>query len=510
MPETGTARDKALAAPVRVLVAFTLAALGLLNTDVGIRAADTWIEMKSKNFTAVSNAGERSTRNLLWQLEQMRAAMRTLWAWARADLNQPLTVIVLKDENSMRAFAPEYWEKRGLVHPASLWAGGADQHFLVMRTDVQIDDQAQTNPYFSSYFSYAGLILGSSTDRALPYWVERGLTGVLSNTMVRSNEVRVGPIVPMYLQNLREEPRLPLAKLLAMARRSPELRQSEFLRTFDAQTWALVHCLIFGENGKRAPQLDAFVKMVGSGKEAAAAFTEAFGPLDGIDLAFRLYLERNVYQYRRITVDVGVERERFPVRVMSPAESASARALFHAAMQRPVESRSAIAEARKADPKSADSYTAEGLLLDREQKRDDAKAAFAKAVELGTPSAYAHFRLASLNWQPRPSQDSLKEIEALLAKAIELNIRYAWAYGWLGEVRAALGSPSGIGLIRRAIVLDPREPAHRLRAARVLLNSGQPGEARQDAQAALALAEDDEDKKEAQVLLDRIAKFTER
>jgi hypothetical protein len=277
MFETGTARHEALAAPLRVLVALIVASLSLLSIDVGVKAADTWIEMKSKNFTAVSNAGERSTRNLLWQLEQMRAAMKTLWAWAKADLNQPLTIIVLKDENSMRAFAPEYWEKRGLVHPASLWAAGADQHFLVMRTDVQIDYQAQTNPYLLSYFSYAGLILGSSTDRALPFWVERGLTGVLSNTMVRSNEVRVGPIIPMHLQNLREEPRLPLSRLLTMARRSPELRQSEFLRTFDAQTWALVHFLIFGENGKRSPQLDAFVKMVGSGKDASTALSYANG-----------------------------------------------------------------------------------------------------------------------------------------------------------------------------------------------------------------------------------------
>jgi hypothetical protein len=500
------ARRQALGVPVRVVVALALATLVLVGVPADIRAADSWIEMKSKNFTAISNAGERSTRNLLWQLEQMRAAMTTLWSWARADLNQPLSIIVLKDENSMRALAPQYWEKRGSVHPGSLWAGGPDRHYLVMRTDVQIDDQAQTNPYLSSYFSYAGLILGNSTDRALPYWVERGLTGVLSNTMVRSNEVLVGHVIPMHIRSLRELPRLPLTKLMSMTRRAPELRQADFLGTFDAQTWALVHFLLFGDNGKRASQLDAFVKMVGSGQDAATAFTEALGPLEAIDLAFRLYLDRSVYSYRKVSVDVGVERERFPVRVMAPAETASARALFHAAMQRPVESRAAIAEARKADPKSADSYTAEALLFDAEQKRDEAKAAYARAVELGTPSAYAHYRLASLSWQPRPSQDTLKEIEGLLAKAIERNIRDAWAYAWLGEIRAALGSPSGIGLIRRGILLDPREPAHRLRAARVLLNSGKPAEARPDAQAALALAEDDEAKKEAQDLLDRIAK----
>ena len=154
-------------------------------------------------------------------------------------------------------------------------------------------------------------------------------------------------------------------------------------------------------------------------------------------------------------------------------------------------------------------YTAEALILDRQKQQADAKAAYVKAVELGTTSAYAHYRLAMLIWQPRPSSETLKEIDGLLSKAIERNIRYAAAYAWLGEIRAANGTPDvGLGLIRRAISLEPRHASHRLRAAHVLLDQNKPHEARADAQAALALADDDRERREAQQLLDQIAKAT--
>ena len=238
------------ALPVAILATIALAA--------SVRDASAqWIEIKSTNFTVVSNASERSTRKLVWQLEQFRSAMKAIWTWVKPDLNRPLTVIVVKDENSMRQMAPEYWEKRGAVRPASLWVGGRDQYYLVLRTDVEVDDQATTNPFISSYFSYASLVLDQSLDRDLPFWFKRGLAGVLSNTIVRDDRILLGPIIPAELAILRERPRLPIAKLLSVDPSSPEVRQSDFLQTYDAQTWALTHMLMFGNDGKHAPKLDA-------------------------------------------------------------------------------------------------------------------------------------------------------------------------------------------------------------------------------------------------------------
>jgi tetratricopeptide (TPR) repeat protein len=494
-------------ANARGLRALGLASIGVVAlTSPEVGAAEDWIEVKTANFTVVSNAGDRSTRKLAWQLEQVRSAMRALWSWAKPDLNKPLSVIAVKDEESMRSLAPRFWEVRNAVRPASVWVTGPDQHYLAIRTDIEIDTKGTINPYLTAYSSYVSLVLSQSFDRELPQWFLRGFSDVLGNTVVKDDHLLLGAPTPWSLDILRGRPLLTLSKLLAATRLSRELTEAERRQVFDAEAWALVHFLMFGDNGKRSGGLNAFAKLVIAGTDPSAAFAEALGPIEALEASFRVYIQRNIFSFARVNLDVGVERERFPVRLLAAAESASARALFHAAMGRIADARASIAEARKADANAAASYTAEGLLLDRQQNRDAAKVAYARAVELGTSSAYAHYRLASLKWETNPSPELQAEIDTLLSKAIERNVRYAAAYAWLGDIRAARGAPSGMGLIRRAIALEPREARHRLRAAHVLIREGRPAEARIEAQAALKLAEDEQERRDAQELLERIAK----
>ena len=58
-----------------------------------------------------------------------------------------------------------------------------------------------------------------------------------------------------------------------------------------------------------------------------------------------------------------------------------------------------------------------------------------------------------------------------------------------------------MSLIRRAIVIEPNEAHHRLRLAGVLLRQGKPAEARIEAQAALTLADTDEERRDAERLV---------
>ena len=73
---------------------------------------------------------------------------------------------------------------------------------------------------------------------------------------------------------------MPLAKLLAVPRGATELQRPEFLEDYDAQSWGFVHFLMFGEQGKRAPQLNDFIQQVSGGKEPGVAFAGTLGPLE--------------------------------------------------------------------------------------------------------------------------------------------------------------------------------------------------------------------------------------
>ena len=292
-------------------------------------AADQWIEVKSAHFTVVSNAGERTTRRLVWQLEQVRSALTGLFSWAKPELNKPFRVIVAKDETTMRALAPQYWEERRSVRPASVWMSGPDQHYLVLRADVEVDERGTINPYITSYFSYIGLVMDQSLDRDLPLWFTRGFTGVLSNTIVRDDHVLLGAPIVWKLEILRERPLFPLAKLLTLTRKSRETTEADPRQTFDAETWAFVHYLMFGENGSRAAKLNAYAKLVSAGKEPTVAFAETLGPIEPLESGFRLYYQRSIFTYSRVNIDLSVERERF---LFDRCRSASRRRLWRNSM----------------------------------------------------------------------------------------------------------------------------------------------------------------------------------
>jgi tetratricopeptide (TPR) repeat protein len=491
---------------MKTRTALVLVACVVVSWTVHPHAADQWIEVKSPHFTVISNAGDRAARGLAWQLEQVRSAMQGLWAWARIDLNRPMSVIAVKDESSMRQLAPGYWEERGAMHPASVWVSGPDQHYLTIRTDVRAKDTETTNPHITAYFSYIGLIMGQSLDPDLPLWFSRGLTELLSNTLVRDDYVLVGAPITWQLERMREGRRFKLAELIAVTRRTADFNQAAMRERFDAQAWAFVHFLMFGEGGKRQEGLNRFAELVSQGREPQAAFTEALGPVDALVAPFASYIDRSIFTYAKVKLDVSVERERLPVRMLVPAESAAVRAGFHAAMRRHVEARALIGEAQKADAAFPESYAVEGLLLDFENKPDEARTAFAKAVELESKSAYVHYRLAGLMWRSAVDRETLTAIEKHLSKAIELNARFASAYSWLGDIRAELGAGDSMGVIGRAISLEPREATHRLRAAYALARQQKLDEAETQAKTALSLADTEQERQRAQELLERIAK----
>jgi hypothetical protein len=478
----------------RLAFATSFSVFVLIAAAAPCRAADQWLEVKSPHFTVMSNAGQWSARDMAWQLEQIRSALAALWPWARVDLDRPFAVIAVKDEWSMKSIAPKYWEEKGSLHPVSVWATGVDRYYLAVRTDVKGEENVNLNPYQTSYFSYVALILGRSVPRPLPLWLSRGLSGVLSNTVVSQQKVLMGPPIPAYLRELQGAGvRLRVAELVSATDQSPVIRGDLGQWRFDAHAWALVHMLMFSDGGAHAAAFQRYVDTVLTGVDPGKAFREALGPPEALDGPMVSYIARPLYTFHELPLDASVKREAFPSRPLPIQESASVRALFHAAMQRPVEAHAAITEARKSGD-APESYVAEGELLERERKLDEAQAAYQHAVDGGSTSSYPYRRLASLMWRSPPNHDQLTKIATLLAKAIALNIHDDYAYAMLGEARSVLGEQDGLGYVRRAIFLAPRESDHHLSAARVLARERNFDEAGKELQAAQATARTDDER----------------
>ena len=99
-------------------------------------------------------------------------------------------------------------------------------------------------------------------------------------------------------------------------------------------------------------------------------------------------------------------------------------------------------------------------MLRRDNKNDEANAAFVKAASLGSTSAHVYYRAAMSMWgATRPDEATLRQMEMYLARATELNTLSAESYAALAEVRAALKKPSAdiAALLTKAVNLDPSD-----------------------------------------------------
>ena len=206
--------------------------------------------------------------------------------------------------------------------------------------------------------------------------------------------------------------------------------------------WAFVHFLMFGEEGGARRKLERLSSVDGSaGKDPAVSFTETLGT----DRArwsgrFRLYYQRPIFSYRRMKIDVSVERERFPVRKLhAGGDGCQLRAMFHAATSRPVEARAADRRGEEGQPERPPA-----LLCRRGHPRRPRQQGSRKqrprtprrqSSSRRTPMPTIRYASLTVAAEHAPGC-TLVEVEKQLAKAIALNTRFADAYAWLGQVRA--------------------------------------------------------------------------
>jgi tetratricopeptide (TPR) repeat protein len=446
--------------------------------------------VKTQRFTVVSDAGEKSAREVGWQFEQARAAYGRLWGWGRVRGGKPFVVFALRDKDGLKALAPQYWEERKDANTVSVHVTGADRHYLALRLDTNPADDVRTTPYFTLYRSYVTTVLDAAFDRPLPTWLRVGLGEAYGNTRVRDKDVMVAMLVPWHVDLLREGKRIPLPALLAADRSSPYLRGSD-LSLFYAQSWALVHCLLFADKGALAPRLNRFVELVQQGRPHDAAFREAVGDVEALQGVVETYLHQVALPYSRVDLDVAIRREAFPARLLPPAESAALRGAFHVAMDRPREARALVDEA-KADPAFAGAHDVEAMLLDRGDETEAALAAYRKAAELGSTSFYTHYRLGQLLNQKGGDKEAFTRVAQSLQRAVELNPDYASGHSFLAEVKSYLGDSEGaLVLAKTAIALEPGASYHHVALANVLLGLGRPEEAMAAAERGRALATED-------------------
>ena len=469
-------------------------------------SAQTWHEVRSPQFVVLTDGGEGRGREVAWQFEQIRAAVLAAFPWARPQLDRPVVIVAARDENSMRQLLPVVFKQSSRdILTISIASVLPDRHVIVLQSDHKSEDVAGTiNPYFASYTSYSQLMLNAAFERPLPRWFVRGLSAVLGNSLVKRNEIDFGRPIPWMVQSLNES-RAALPALLEMTADDPYLRSDVNRQRFDAQSWGLVHYLLFGRPANRADAINQISKMLAGGRTSTEAVTQVFGSVSALDEAYREFQRRPITQFARLAIDTAINRDTFALRAMPPEEVATMRALVHVAFGDPSEAKAMLVRARPGGTEPAESYAVEALLLDRERQGAAALAAYRKAVELKSRNFYPHFRVALEMTQPGTRSDR-EGAERHFRESIALNAEYAFAHAMLANLLVVGPRPeSAVEPARRAVLLDPGDPQPRLILANVLRRTGQLAAANGIAMSARLLARSDTDRSNAQSIIDQIA-----
>src|SRR5207245_6890493 len=89
------------------LITFFLVAAPIVGAPIG-----KWVEVRSPNFIVVSNTGEGQARKTAVQFEQVRSLFRESLAYANKSTSPVITILAVKDENSLRSYCRNIGRKR--------------------------------------------------------------------------------------------------------------------------------------------------------------------------------------------------------------------------------------------------------------------------------------------------------------------------------------------------------------------------------------------------------------
>jgi tetratricopeptide (TPR) repeat protein len=452
---------------------FAFLMLGALPPAAGSK--DTWIEVRSPNFRVISNGGEKEARKVADQFEQFREVFHTTFPKLRVDLGKPLIIFAVKNEDSLKALIPAYWEGKGRAHPAGIYLPGEDRHYVAVRIDAESD-----NPYHVVYHEYTHAILNLNF-RGLPVWLNEGLAEYFGNSAIHDKDVEIGKIAPYHLQTLRQERLIPIDTLLLADERSPYYNEQNHASMFYAESWAIVHYLMLDPEARKRQLLATFMSSWDASGNQLEAAQKTFGDLKKFESVMDAYARQPVFYVGKVTAAIHSDPKSYSSRVLPDAEVDAQRALIYAHTQRPKEALAAVEEALKAEPNLALAYEAQGFLAYSQQEFLPAEEAFARAIELQTSDYFPYYFAAEAQLRNgRPSEEQAPKIIAYLEKAIQMNPQFAPAYAALASVYSVNPATrdKALTLGAKAALLEPGNLFYATNYGYVLANAGKTAEAK--------------------------------
>ncbi len=472
-------------------------------------AKDTWTSVRTSNFLLVGNASEKEIRRVATRLEQFRDVFVRLFPGAKFETPVPTTVIVFKSMSSYKPF--------NAGNNAGYFQKGQDVNYITLSAELGARD-----PFSVIYHEYVHLLV-DNTSGNVPAWFDEGLAEYYSSFDIEEDrKAHLGELIPYHLQTLREEKLLPLRTLFAVDHYSPYYNESGKRGVFYAESWALVHYLILGNNGQRLPQLGKFLQLIDANARIDDAFKQAFQmDVESMEKELRKYIEGHTFRMQIATFEHKLEFEsEMKVTPLSEAEAQSYLGDLLLHLHRLTDAEARLQQAVALDPKLTMAQASLGILHARQGQFAAAKKDLQEAVSNDSNNYLAHYYYAyALSREGMDTNSMIRNyppetaatMRAELKRAIALNPTFPESYSLLAFVNMVTGDQldDSINLLKHALGLSPGRQDLDLMLAQIYMRQEKFDLARQ-ALAPLANAKDRTLQSEAKMLLDSIRNYEEQ
>lgn len=418
-------------------------------------AKDTWTSVRSSNFLLVGNAGEKDIRKVATRLEQFRDVFIRLFPGAKFETPVPTTVIVFKSMGSYKPF--------NSGNNAGYFQKGQDVNYITLSAELGAQD-----PFSVIYHEYVHLLI-DNTSGNVPAWFDEGLAEYYSSFSIEEDrKAHLGELIAYHLQTLREEKQLPLRTLFAVDHSSPYYNESGKRGAFYAESWALVHYLILGNNGQRVPALGKFLQLIGGNTRIDDAFRQAFGmDVEAMEKELKKYIEGHTFRMQIATFEHKLEFDsEMKTAPLSEAEAQGYLGDLLLHLHRLDDANARLQQALGLDPKLTMAQASLGILRARQGQFAESKKLLQEAVSNDSNNYLAHYYYAyALSREGMDANDMIRNyppetastMRAELKRAIELSPTFPESYSLLAFVNLVIGDQldASVNLLKHALALSP-------------------------------------------------------
>jgi tetratricopeptide (TPR) repeat protein len=357
-----------------------------------VSAKDQWTKVQSKNFTIVGNASEGDMRKIAFKLEQFRQTLSMLLRKASISTPIPTTVVLFKSDDSFRQFKPRYQGKIK-ENVGGYFLPGRFTNYIALTIDKE-----SVNPYSVIFHEYEHFVLHNNLAR-LPLWLDEGLAEFYSTFETDGDlKVNIGvPVIP-HLYQLRVQPLLPFKTLLSVDTKSPHYNESSKAGMFYAESWALVHYLMNGNQTKRQQQLVSFLNLLDSGMTVQEMFQKAFGAdFTTVENELDAYVRRFSFPVLSLTLRQQLNTEKdMTATQLSEAELQYYQGDLLFRLGQLPEARVFLEKSIALDSKFATGCVSLGTLRLAQGQEAEAEKMFQSAIETDSKNYLAHYYYAAM------------------------------------------------------------------------------------------------------------------